>query len=289
MQIKFGSYISSNSLLHRMDPRLKLFMIVNLIVAIFLNTGFMGYFIILFALLVLFILSKLSVKKFLKVFKPIIFIFLFLLIINFFIIKPDSPQTQNQIGLIYNFNNVFVISWTAILQAAYLSFRVFLMISLTTILTSSTKPLDLSLAIEDLLSPLKLVKFPVHILSTIIAIAFRMIPTLLEEASKIMKAQASRGVDYKNGGFKDKIKAIGSLVIPLLVSSFQKAEDLAYAMDSRGYDPYQKRTRYRKFKISFLDIAILVFGMSFAIAIFTLYHLYGNLIPHLFFDKYILS
>ena len=125
------------------------------------------------------------------------------------------------------------------------------MISLTTILTSTTKPLDLSLAIEDLLSPLKLVKFPVHIFSTIIAIAFRMIPTLLEEASKIMKAQASRGVDYKNGNFKDKIKAIGSLVIPLLVSSFQKAEDLAYAMDARGYDPYQKRTRYKKFRLSF--------------------------------------
>jgi energy-coupling factor transport system permease protein len=127
------------------------------------------------------------------------------------------------------------------------------MITLTTILTGTTQPLELTLAIEDLLFPLKLIGIPVYIFSTIISIALRMIPTLIDEAGRIMKAQASRGIDMKNGKLKDKIRSMISLIIPLLVSSFQKAEDLAYAMDSRGYSPHGKRTRYKQIHFRFID------------------------------------
>jgi energy-coupling factor transport system permease protein len=124
------------------------------------------------------------------------------------------------------------------------------MITLTTILTATTQPLEITLGLEDLLYPLRLIGIPVYIFSTIISIALRMIPTLIDEAGRIMKAQASRGVDFKHGRIIEKAKAMTSLIIPLLVSSFQKAEDLAAAMDARGYDPNQKRTRYHQFNFN---------------------------------------
>lgn len=145
-----------------------------------------------------------------------------------------------------------------------MAFRIYLMITLTCILTGTTPSLQLTLAIEDLLSPLKIIKLPVYILSMIISIALRMIPTLIDEAGRIMKAQSSRGIDIKNGKFKDKVKSLTSLIIPLLVSSFQKAEDLAYAMDARGYDPNARRTRFIQFKLNWIDILIFSVGIAFA-------------------------
>jgi energy-coupling factor transport system permease protein len=117
-------------------------------------------------------------------------------------------------------------------------------------------------------------KIPITIVSTIISIAFRMIPTVLQESGRIRKAQASRGVDYKNSHFKEKIKSMISLIVPLLVSSFQKAEDLSYAMDSRGYNAYEKRTRYRVFKIGFIDILMFLFFISFSILIYVQYNIH---------------
>lgn len=139
------------------------------------------------------------------------------------------------------------------------------MITLTTLITGTTQPLEITLGLEDLLFPLKLIGIPVYILSTIISIALRMIPTLMDEAGRIMKAQASRGIDIKNGNFKDKGKGLVSLIIPLLVSSFQKAEDLAYAMDARGYDPHASRTRFHQFSFSVGDLIIFAVGMSMGI------------------------
>ncbi len=286
MNLAFGRYLKNKSIIHQMDPRLKFFMSILLIVSIFLNTGFVGYFILTIGLLFILFFSKLPIKIFLRILKPIIFIILFLFVVNCFLIKPSSDPSDPSIGLLFSLNNIFVISWRCILQAIYIGYRVFLMMIITTLLTATTKPLDLTLAIEDLLSPLKLIKVPVHIISTIISIAFRMIPTLLEEAGRIMKAQASRGVDYNNGKFNDKVRSLVSLIVPLLVSSFQKAEDLAYAMDSRGYNPYNSRTRYRKFKITIIDILLFLFGSGLAILIFVQFNL--NFIPNIpYIDQYI--
>ena len=117
---------------------------------------------------------------------------------------------------------------------------------MTTILTATTKPLDLTLGIEHLLSPFKRIGFPTHEVAMMISIALRFIPTLLEETQRIMKAQASRGVEFSEGSLKEKILSIVSLIIPLFISAFQRAEDLANAMESRNYNPEAKRTRYKQ-------------------------------------------
>jgi energy-coupling factor transport system permease protein len=135
------------------------------------------------------------------------------------------------------------------------------MISLTTILTTTTKPLDLTYGLESLMSPLKRVKFPAHEIAMTISIALRFIPTLLEEADKIIKAQASRGVDLAEGKLKDKITALISLIIPLFISSFQRSEELANAMEARGYDPAGVRTRYRILALKRRDVIALIIGV----------------------------
>ncbi|ADK70066.1 energy-coupling factor transporter transmembrane component T [Mycoplasma mycoides subsp. mycoides] len=309
MRISFGRYIPKNSLIHKMDPRLKLFMIMVLIISVFFPIGLTGYLIISSIIIGLFALSQLSFKMLVRLLVPVTFIFAIIVLMNFFFIHPSSnavgqisswieknpnkifwtkyngtivgkldvdavSQITNSLGkelknlqpIGYFFNwKVFWFSEKALYSALVMGMRIYLMITLTCILTGSTPSLQLTLAIEDLLSPLRLIKAPVYILSMIISIALRMIPTLIDEAGRIMKAQASRGIDIKNGKFKDKVKSLTSLIIPLLVSSFQKAEDLAYAMDARGYDPNATRTRFVQFKFRIVDAIIFVLGISFAI------------------------
>ncbi|ATZ17035.1 cobalt ABC transporter permease [Williamsoniiplasma luminosum] len=167
------------------------------------------------------------------------------------------------------------VSEKAVYSALLMGWRIYLMITLTTILTGTTQPLELTLAIEDILWPLKWIGIPVYVFSIIISIALRMIPTLIDEAGRIMKAQASRGIDFKNGKFKDKVKGLTSLIIPLLVSSFQKAEDLSYAMEARGYDPKAKRTRFIQFHFRWADIIIFSIGIT----LFVCAIVYANVFP----------
>ncbi|EOA07146.1 ABC transporter, permease component (predicted cobalt transport) [Mycoplasma yeatsii 13926] len=305
MRISFGRYIPKNSLIHKMDPRLKMFMVIFLIVSIFFPIKFTGYLIIGVGILTLFFLSKLNLNLLVRLLVPVSFIFTIILIMNFFFIHPSQSDITkiteyyndhknnlpsgflwfvtstfrsgrlsaegvasaglkvDPIGFFFNWK-IFWFSEKALYSAIVMAFRIYLMITLTCVLTGTTPSLQLTLAIEDLLSPLKIIKLPVYILSMIISIALRMIPTLIDEAGRIMKAQSSRGIDIKNGKFKDKVKSLTSLIIPLLVSSFQKAEDLAYAMDARGYDPNARRTRFIQFKLNWIDIAIFTIGIAFA-------------------------
>ncbi|WP_339020705.1 energy-coupling factor transporter transmembrane component T [Spiroplasma endosymbiont of Atherix ibis] len=270
MRMVFGRYMSYNSMIHKMDPRLKLFMIIALIVVVFFPIGYTGFVLVATFIFLMYAVSKLSFKMLFKLFFPITFIFVVLILINIFMLRPENFSSLanggydtgvNSFGYIYKWK-AFCFSEKALYSALYMTIRIFLMITLTTILTGTTQPLELTLAIEDLLWPLKLIGIPVYIFSTIISIALRMIPTLIDEAGRIMKAQSSRGIDFKNGKLVDKAKSMTSLIIPLLVSAFQKAEDLAYAMDSRGYDPHAKRTRYRQVKFRILDLFIFLIGMG---------------------------
>ncbi|ATZ18551.1 cobalt ABC transporter permease [Williamsoniiplasma somnilux] len=321
MRVTFGRYIPTNSIIHKMDPRMKLFMILLLIVSVFFPIGFTGYIILSATILTLFAASKLSWRMLLTLLAPVGIIFFVIFLINIFMMHPSAdnintivtnassiPNLQNwnvtfsSSDYIYGFigpsawsnvdmNNldpkvasafsqmvslghfvkwkVFWVSEKALYSAFMMGWRIYLMITLTTILTGSTQPLELTLAIEDLLYPLKMIGIPIYILSMIISIALRMIPTLIDEAGRIMKAQSSRGIDIKNGKSKDKVKGLTSLIIPLLVSAFQKAEDLAYAMDARGYDPHAKRTRYIQFKFRGIDVAIFLAGIAIATFIIT--------------------
>ncbi|NQZ29047.1 MAG: energy-coupling factor transporter transmembrane protein EcfT [Mycoplasmatales bacterium] len=258
MQLTVGKYIPNNTIVHRLDPRVKLLCNILLIVIVFLNRSYIGYGIIMVPVIICYFLSRMPIRKLISMLKPVIFIAIFLFIINIFIIKPTYDQWFNTIEWWK-----VKISGEAIDRTMLIAVRVYFMIIITTILTSTTKPIDLTRGLEDLMLPLKIIKFPVHIIAMIIAIALRFIPTLLEESQRIMKAQASRGVDFKNGGPRAKVKSTVTLIIPLFVTSFSKAEDLGNAMETRGYDPYAKRTRYRKYSIKYFDIITLgiILGM----------------------------
>jgi energy-coupling factor transport system permease protein len=137
-----------------------------------------------------------------------------------------------------------------IVRAAYITFKIFLMIGIITLIISTTNPVQLSFAIEDILHPLQYIRFPVNEWAMTISIALRVVPSLLEESQKVMRAQASRGVDFNNGNFKDKIKSLVSLVVPMFSIAFHKADDLANAMEARAYNPRYTRTRYRSYPIN---------------------------------------
>ena len=280
MKISFGRYLPLNSIIHRLDPRIKLVVLICLIVSIFFKSAFEGYAIIGIVVLIIFFCAKLPFSMLFRLMRPILFMVIILFIINCFL-----SGTKPEVGLIWHWHAI-KLSYKAIFVSIYIGIRIYLMILITTILTTTTQPLDLTLALEDLMMPLKIIRFPVHIISMIISIALRSIPTLLDEAGRILKAQASRGVDLKNGHFKEKVKSLVSLIIPLLVSSFQKAEDLAYAMDSRGYDPEGKRTRFRQYHIDFKDICFLILGIGLLsfIVVYTNTNFINLTIP--FIDKY---
>lgn len=246
--IALGRYIPYDSVIHRLDPRIKIISMFLMLVAIFLPAGYIGYAFLGIVLLIVVILSKVKISYILKSLKPMTFMLIFLLIINIFVVKTGRP--------LFTVLNVTVYS-NAISQVFYIMIRLLLMITVTTILTATTKPLDLTLGIEDLLGPLKRFKVPAHEIAMMISIALRFIPTLIDETYRIMKAQESRGVDLKEGKLKEKIMGVLSLIIPLFVSSFQHAEDLADAMEARGYYPGKVRTRYKQLKIRTADLMFL--------------------------------
>ena len=190
-----------------------------------------------------------------------LFMLSFLLIINLLVVR--SGDVLITIG-----------SWNiytdALTQTLYIVIRLALMIMITTILTATTKPLELTLGIEDLLKPFKVIGVPAHDIAMMISIALRFIPTLIEETQRIMKAQASRGVDMENGKLMEKVKAILSLIVPLFVSAFQRAEELAYAMEARGYIPSRPRTRYKQLKMHGKDVALLLLSVLILVGMIVL-------------------
>ena len=258
MNITIGKYIPGTSFVHRLDPRVKLFTNILFIILVFLAKSLLMEAILIMPLMFSFIVAGLKPKQLIKMIIPVIFIGAFLFIINIFVIKPDKQNVE-----IYASWWKLNISNIAIGNTLLIMVRIYTMIIATTILTATTRPSALTRAIENLLWPLKLLFVPVHIIAMIISIALRFIPTLLEESQRIMKAQASRGVDFKNGGPKTKAIAMVTLIIPLFVSAFAKADDLGNAMETRGYDPYEKRTKYRDYPPKPIDfiVSIIVLGL----------------------------
>lgn len=247
-----GRYLPMDSFIHRLDPRLKIGSLLLLLISVFFDAGFIGYGILGVFVIMLMLLSKMKVSQMLKSIKPMLFMIIFLMFFNLLFIQKGTLLIALGFLKIYD---------QALIQTAYIFIRLILIIIMTTILTATTKPLDLTLGIEYLLSPFKKIGFPTHEVAMMISIALRFIPTLLEETQRIMKAQASRGVDFSEGKLKDKIMSIVSLIIPLFISAFQRAEDLANAMESRNYNPEAKRTRYKQliWKVSDTISFIFVF------------------------------
>ena len=259
--IALGRYLPLTSIIHNMDPRAKIGAMLLMMVAIFIPAGYTGYIIIGIAVVLTALLAKLKLSFLWSAMKPMLFMLSFLLIINLLVVR--SGDVLITIG-----------SWNiytdALTQTLYIVIRLALMIMITTILTATTKPLELTLGIEDLLKPFKVIGVPAHDIAMMISIALRFIPTLIEETQRIMKAQASRGVDMENGKLMEKVKAILSLIVPLFVSAFQRAEELAYAMEARGYIPSRPRTRYKQLKMHGKDVALLLLSVLILVGMIVL-------------------
>lgn len=252
-----GQYLPLNSWIHRLDPRIKIISMMFLMVSVFL-ADFKAY-ILLGTFLILAVLSaKLTFKFIMKSMKPMMFMLIFLFIINMLVIR-----TGYVIFSIWN----FTLYSDALVQTGFILGRLVFMIMITTLLTATTAPLDLTLGLEDLLAPFRKIGVPSHVIAMMISIVLRFIPTLIEDTQRIMQAQASRGVDLDEGSIKEKVQGIISMILPLFVSAFQRAEDLADAMEARGYYPGKVRTRYKQLKIKPIDIVALIGSMGLVLAV----------------------
>ena len=258
--LTFGRYTQFDTFTHRLDPRNKIILLILLMVAIFLRFSIYSTALIVGGLLFIFlialmIMSKVSVLSLLKSLLHMWFLILFLLVI--YILIPNTTYSHPAFTLWG-----FTVYYDAFYQCGYIVLRIIMMLGLTMVLTSTTKPMDLTYGLEWYMTPLKVIKFPAHIIAMTTSIALRFIPTLLDETNRIMKAQESRGVDFTRGGPSKKFKAVVSLIIPLLVSSFQRSDELAEAMEIRGYDPNEKRTSYRKLTFSWRDLVAFIVGLG---------------------------
>ena len=256
-----GRYLPLNSFIHKRDPRLKIGLLLLFLIAVFFDAGFIGYGILAAYVILCLVLSKISIKDVTKAMKPMVVMMLFLAIFNLLFLNTGSVLCT--LGPIKIYSG-------ALKQTAYILIRLVLIISMTTLLTACTKPLDLTLGLEKLFGPLKKIGFPTHEIAMMISIALRFIPTLLEETQRIMKAQASRGVDFHEGTLKEKISAIISLIIPLFISAFMRADELANAMESRNYNPEATRTRYHQVKWNLGDTIALVFSLVVILGVIAL-------------------
>ena len=268
--ITFGRYVARDTLVHHLDARNKLLMMILFFVCVFLrfelwSTNLIIGGALLIILLAFMLISKVSLKDLFKSLKGMWFLVIFLLIIYIFIPNSNYTHVAFTIGT-YN------IYWDSFYQCGYILLRLVMMLCITMILTSTTKPMDLTRGLEWGMTPLKAIKFPAHEIAMTISIALRFIPTILEETKRIMKAQESRGVDFAHGSLRSKFRAIISLIIPLFVSAIERSEELANAMEARGYDPKAKRTQFQKLKFHLNDlvglfIVLVIFGAVLALFI----------------------
>lgn len=254
-----GQYIPGNSFVHRLDPRTKITIIFIFVIIVFFANNFLSYAVLTAFALVSMLTTKIPVRYVLKGLMPVWFLIVFTFLLHIIVTKEGTVVLE-----IINFK----IYSKGLIQGIAISMRFFLLILVTSLLTLTTTPMEITDAIEDMLQPLKKVKFPVHELALMMSISLRFIPTLMQETDKISKAQASRGVDFRTGSIKERIKAIVPLLIPLFVSAFKRAEELAMAMEARGYRGSEGRTKFRELKIEKRDIYIYLLFALVLIALF---------------------
>lgn len=267
--VTLGQYYPGNSVVHRLDPRIKLVLSVLYIVMIFFIKTFTGYALV--ALLVLFVifLSRVPLLKVLKSVRAILFLVVFTMLMSMFFYSSSTEEPL----FVWGF---FKLYKAGIINAALMSTRLILLVLGPSVLTLTTTPTALTDGLESLLKPLKWIKFPVHELAIIMSIALRLIPTLIDETDKIMNAQKARGASFDTGNIFKRAKSLLPILIPLFVSSFNRADELAYAMDSRCYRGAKGRTRMKVLKMHARDIFALIFMAVFFFVILVLrYNFFG--------------
>ncbi len=234
--ITLGQYFPGNSIIHRLDARMKLVLTVAVIVMVFLASTVLGNAVVLAFLVVAIILSGIGFKFVLRGIKPLWFIILLTFVLNTFFYSGGTELFSWWI---------FRVTQEGLISAVRLAARLIFLITTTTILTLSTSPISLTDGLESLMKPLKVVRFPVHELAMMMTIAMRFIPTLIEETDKIMKAQTARGAEFDSGSVIKRATGMVPLLVPLFVSAFRRADELAFAMESRCYHGGEGRTRMK--------------------------------------------
>lgn len=254
--ITFGQYFHSNSIIHRLDPRTKMLLLILNIVFLFLTKNMYSLLVCAVLTITVMIISKVPAKMFFKNIKTILPIIIFTTAINLFY--------GNGGTVLLSFWHL-TISTSGIWRAVYMASRIIILILLSSVLTYTTTPNDITDAIESLLSFLKIfgLRTAVHMLAMMMTIALRFIPTLVEETEKIINAQKARGADLENGKLFDRIKALIPILIPLLISSVRRAYELAEAMECRCYNGGVGRVRMKQLKYSFLDLEVVIINVLF--------------------------
>lgn len=248
----FGKYVNNNSFLTKLDARFKLLAMIVLVVFCFVDLNFNAYLVLFSILVGLTLIGKLKIRPLLKIIKHMWFLMLILLVINVLTI---TGEVWFKIGDL-------IIYKEAIFETIYIFLRLVMILMASNLLTASTTPNELTYALEFYLIPLKLFKVNVHEIALMMSIALRFIPTLLEEVNRITKAQTSRGVDFKYGKYREKLSALTSIIIPLFISCFQRADDLSEAMIVKGYG-MGKRSNYKRLAFGYRDLIGLIFFLMF--------------------------
>ena len=244
--ITLGQYFPGNSVVHRLDPRTKLIMLVVYIVALFCAVNWVSYAVMFIFLAVTIYISKIPVKSIVKGMKPLILILVFTGLLNLFFTTGEGDPVVDFW--------IFTIYAEGIVRAVFMVIRILMLISGTFLLTYTTSPISLTDGLEALLNPLKVIRLPVHELAMMMCIALRFIPTLIEETDKIMSAQKARGADFENGSLMQRVKALVPILVPLFISAFRRADELATAMECRCYHGGDGRTKMKLLRYARRDL-----------------------------------
>ncbi len=258
--ITLGQYFPGDTVVHRLDPRTKLLLVIIYIVGLFNSVGWASHAFVILVTALSMAISKIKPRSALKGLKPLVIIIILTAVLNIFY-TDGTPIVEG-----------WIITWEGIERAVMMSLRIILLIVGTFMLTYTTSPIALTDGLEIMMGPLKKIKIPVHEMSMMMSMALRFIPTLIEETDKIMSAQKARGADFDSGNLFQRAKALLPILVPLFVSAFRRADELAVAMESRCYHGGEGRTRMKQLKMQGIDAWALVLGAMFLSAIFTMKH-----------------
>ena len=258
--ITLGQYFPGDTVVHRLDPRTKLILVILYIIALFNAKGWGSYLLVTAVTVICMTVSHISPKNIFKGLKPMLFIIALTAILNIFYTQ-GTPIREG-----------WIVTWEGIERAVKMMLRITLLIVGTFLLTYTTSPMALTDGLELLLKPLNKLKVPVHEMTLMMSMALRFIPTLIEETDKIMSAQKARGADFETGNLIERAKALLPILVPLFVSAFRRADELAIAMESRCYHGGEGRSRMKQLRFCTRDIIALILGCAFTAAIFVMKH-----------------
>ena len=259
--ITLGQYFPGNSPVHRLDPRTKLVILILYIVALFVASGWVAYTAVFAFLTITVLISRIPLKSIVNGMKPLVIILIFTGILNVFFTTGEKLVVRFWVVSVY---------WEGIVRAFYMVARILMLIAGTFLLTYTTSPIALTDGRESLLNPLKRIRVPVHELAMMMCIALRFIPTLIEETDKIMAAQKARGANFEDGNLMQRVKALVPILVPLFISAFRRADELATAMECRCYQGGDGRTKMKLLRYKLRDFRAYAIGIALLVCVVTL-------------------